>query len=108
MNALESSTLAMSGALPGAAALVVAAAALNLLIPVLIIMGNLDIETMVKSLGFLASIFVVLGAAGLLLGPLVPVIIALAAALVLIGAGLALAGVGALAFATAFGDQLGK
>lgn len=98
---------AMSGAVAGSLALTIAAAALNLLIPVLIIMGNLDIETMVKSLGFLAAIFVVLGAAGLLLGPLVPVIIGLAAALVLIGAGLALAGVGALAFATAFGIIVG-
>lgn len=98
---------AMSGALAGAAALLVAAAALNVLIPVMIIMGNLDIETMVKSLGFLAAIFVVLGAAGYLLAPVVPIILGLAVALVLIGAALALAGVGALAFATAFGVIVG-
>lgn len=90
-------------ALIGAAALVVATAALVALTPVLVTLGSLDWMTIIKSLTALAGIFVVLGLAGLVLAPLLPVILGLGAALILIGAGLALAGVGALAFATAFG-----
>jgi len=93
---------AMSLALPGAAALVVAAGALMLLTPVLITLGTLDIMTIVTGLGALAAIFAVFGIAGMLLAPVVPVILALAAAIVLVGAGMALAGVGVLAFASAF------
>lgn len=90
-------------ALIGAAALTVATAALMLLTPVLITLGSLEWITIIKSLTALAGIFAVLGLAGLILAPVVPVILALSVALVGIGAGLALAGVGALAFATAFG-----
>lgn len=93
----------MSGTLSGAAALVVAAGALTILTPVLITLGSLDWETIIKGLVALAGIFTVLGLAGLILAPLVPVLIGLGIALTLVGAGLALAGVGALAFATAFG-----
>lgn len=92
----------MSGTLGGSAALAVAAAALVVLTPVLVTLGSLDWGTIIKSLAALAGVFVVLGLSGLILGPLVPVILGLAAAMVLIGAGLALAGAGALAFAAAF------
>lgn len=98
---------AMIASLPGAAALLVAAGALAILTPVLITLGNLSWKTIATGLGTLAAIFVVLGLAGLVLAPIVPVIIGLAAAMVLIGAGLALAGVGALAFSTAFGVVVG-
>lgn len=92
----------MTGSLGGSAALLVAAGALAVLTPVLLALGSASIPTLVKALGALAAIFVIFGVAGLVLAPVTPVILALAAAIVLIGAGLALAGVGALAFAAAF------
>jgi tape measure domain-containing protein len=99
---LSVALIAMTGTLPGAAALLVASAALAIFTPVMIALGSLSWQTIVTGLLAMAGIFVVLGAAGYLLAPVVPVIIGLAAALVLIGAGLALAGVGAVLFATAF------
>lgn len=92
----------MVGTLSGSAALLVAAGAIAILVPVLITLGNLDISTIVIGLAALAGIFLVLGVAGYVLGPLVPVILGLSVALVLIGAAMALVGIGALALAGAF------
>lgn len=98
---------AMNGAVLGAAALLIAAGALAVLTPILIALGKLDTGTIVKGLLALAGIFVVLGVAGLVLGPLVPVLMGLSVAFVLFGAGLALAGVGLMAIAMAFGIVVG-
>lgn len=92
----------MNGTISGAIALGIATAALMLLTPVLITLGNLDMQTIATGLGALAGIFVILGVAGYALAPVVPVIVALAGAMVLVGAGLALAGLGVTAFAAAF------
>jgi hypothetical protein len=83
-------------------ALTIAAAALTVLVPVLISLGLMPWDNIVKGLTLLAGVFVILGAAGYLLAPVVLVIIGLAAALVLIGAAFLLAGAGAALFATAF------
>jgi tape measure domain-containing protein len=98
----------MTGALPGAAALVVVAGGLAILVPVLIALGNIGWSTLLTALGGLAAIFLVLGAAGLLLAPLVPAILGLGAALVVlgvgvvaIGGGIALLGIGLTAIAAA-------
>lgn len=88
----------MSAALPGAAALIIVAGALTLLVPVLQALGSMSWGEIAKALGALALTFVVLGAAGLLLGPVVPILLGLGAAVALLGVGLALAGVGVLAF----------
>lgn len=93
---------AMSGTLLGSAALVVAAGALAILTPILFALGQLTWEEIAKGMVALAGAFTVLGLAGLLLGPIVPAILGLGAALALVGAGMALAGAGALAFAAAF------
>jgi predicted nucleic acid-binding Zn-ribbon protein len=53
-----------------------------------------------KGLLMLAGVFVVLGAAGILLTPLVPTLIGLGIAIGLLGLGMLAAGVGVLAFAT--------
>lgn len=90
-------------AILGAAALLVAAGALAILAPILVTLGALSWESIIKGLTALAGTFIILGVAGLLLGPLVPVLLGLGVALTLIGAGLALAGAGALLFGTAFG-----
>jgi tape measure domain-containing protein len=93
----------MQGALSGAAAVVVVAAALRLLLPVLITLGEMTWEEIIKGLVGLAGVFLVVGAAGLLLGPLAPVIFALAAGIALLGLAVLAAGLGVLAFATGLG-----
>lgn len=90
--------LLMTSALPGAAALLVVAASLAILAPVLSMFAQLSWEEMLRGLATLAGVFVVLGLAGLVLTPLVPTLLGLGAALFLIGAGMLLAGAGVLAF----------
>lgn len=90
----------MTSALPGAAALLVIAAALTILAPVLMTFANMSLEQIGTSLLMLVGVFAVLGVAGLVLAPVVPVLLGLGAAIMLLGAGVALAGVGVLALAT--------
>lgn len=92
----------MSGTLIGSAALLVAAAALAVLAPVLVILGGMSWESIAKGLLAIAGAFTVIGVAGLLLTPVIPMIVALSAAVLLFGAGMALIGAGALALASAF------
>lgn len=87
----------MLGALPGAAALLVAAGALAILTPVLMALGSMSLGEIGKSLLMIAGVFAIFGVAGLVLAPLVPVILALSGALALFGAACALVGVGVLA-----------
>lgn len=89
----------MSGALVGAAALLVVAGSLAIIAPILITFGQMSWEEIGKGLLMLAGVFVVLGAAGLLLTPVVPTLLGLGVAVVLLGAGMLAAGVGVLAFA---------
>lgn len=90
----------MEVALPGAAALLVVAASLEILMPVLKAMGDMSWASLGEALAGLAGVFVILGAAGLLLTPLTPTLLALGAAIALMGAGVALAGAGVFLFAT--------
>jgi tape measure domain-containing protein len=90
----------MTEALPGAAALLVVAASLLVLLPVLQAFGSMSWGDIAKSLLMLAGVFVVLGLAGLVLGALTPVLIALGAAVLLLGLGMLAAGGGVLLFAT--------
>ena len=97
----------MKGSLKGAFALMISAAALNLLAPALGIIGSLSLITIGKSLLALAATFTLLGIAGYSLGPALPVIIGISGAIALIGAavlgvgaGLALAGIGVGLLAT--------
>lgn len=91
----------MSGTLAGAAALLVAAGALAILTPVLLALGNMSWESIIKGLATLAGAFIIIGLAGLVLTPIVPTILALGAAIALIGVGVGLAGAGILAFSAA-------
>lgn len=93
---------AMSGAMLGAAALVVVAGALRILTPVLQALGGMSWEEIGKGLGTLAGAFVILGLAGLLLTPVVPTLFGLGAAVALLGVGVAAAGAGILALSVAF------
>ena len=84
---------AMTGTLAGSAALLVSAAALAIMAPVLKLLGGMDWTSIAKGLVALAGAFAVLGVAGLVLGPLVPSILGLAGAFALIG--LSIVGIGA-------------
>lgn len=84
----------MTGALPGAAALLVVSGALAVLTPVLIALGSIGWASLLTALGALAAVFVLLGAAGILLTPLVPTILGLGAALTLLGVGVLAVGGG--------------
>jgi len=88
----------MSKALPGAAALLVVAAALAILTPVLHSLGGMEWGEILKGLVALAGTLAIIGIAGMLLQPVVPALLGLGAAVALIGVGLALGGVGLLAF----------
>lgn len=85
---------AMIGTLPGAAALVVAAAALSLLAPAMERLGKQSWEEIIKGMVALAGALVIMGTAAVLLAPVAPALLAMGAALLLIGGGLALAGAG--------------
>ena len=91
----------MSGSIVGSLALIVAAGALALFVPVLKALGSMSWSNIIKGLVALAGTFAVIGVAALLLTPILPMILALAGAVALLGAGLGLAGLGALAFVTA-------
>jgi tape measure domain-containing protein len=99
---IAAATILMTEALPGAAALLVVAGALAILTPVLIALGSMSWESIAKGLATLGGVFLVLGAAGLLLAPLVPVLLGLGLAITLLGVGVLAAGLGVAAFAVAF------
>lgn len=87
----------MKGTLAGSAAMLVASTALAVLTPVLSVLGAMSWEAIAKGLVSIAGAFAVLGVAGAVLGPLVPVIIGLSGAFALIGVGVVAVGAGLLA-----------
>jgi tape measure domain-containing protein len=90
----------MKGAIPGAAALLIATSALIVLAPVLGLLGSMKWSTIVKGLTAIATAFAIFGVAGRLILPVVPAILGLAGAMALIGAGVLAAGVGLIALGT--------
>ena len=97
----------MTGSLAGAAALVVISASLALLAPILVLFGNMDIENIGKSLLMLAGVLGIFGAAGLLLGPITPILLGLSGSVALFGVGALAAGVGISALAVGLGALAG-
>ena len=91
---------AMSGTILGSIALLIAAGALTVLVPVLAQLGAMPLSEIGIALLALAGIFLVLGLAGLILTPVVPTLLGLGLAMFLIGAGAALVGLGLMLFAT--------
>ncbi|QGZ17231.1 tape measure protein [Arthrobacter phage Giantsbane] len=91
----------MVGALPGAAALLVVVAALNLFVPVLQTLGNMSWEQIWTGIGALALSLLTLGVAGAVLGILSPLFMLFGASLILVGTGALLTGAGMLMMATA-------
>jgi tape measure domain-containing protein len=101
LTIITAAMILMTEALPGAAALLVVAASLLILTPVLQAYGNMSWEEIAKGLTMLAGVFIIIGLAGLVLAPLVPVLIALGLAITLMGVGVLAAGAGVFLFATA-------
>ena len=103
---------AMSGALLGAAAMVIVAGALAILTPQLLMLSQMSLEGIGIALLAMAGAFTVLGLAGLLLTPVVPTLLGLAGAIVLLGlgavacgAGLTMIGTGLAAIGVAVGGS---
>lgn len=92
--------IAMSGAVTGAAAIMIVAASLAVLAPIILVFSQMSWEEIGKGLLMLAGVFVVLGAAGLLLTPVVPTLLGLGVAITLLGIGMLAAGAGLFLFAT--------
>lgn len=89
----------MTGALPGAAATLIVAAALRVLAPVLMQFSQMSLAEIGKSLLMLAGFFITFAAASLLLAPVIPIMLAMAAAVALLGVGMLAAGGGIFLFA---------
>lgn len=87
----------MVGAIPGALATIVMSGAILILSAALAVLSTIPWEGLLVGLAGIAGVFVILGLAGLLLAPLVPILLGLGVAMLLIGAGAALFGVGLLA-----------
>lgn len=92
--------IAMKKSIAGAAALTIAAVAILLFTPALMLLGSMSLAEIGKALLVLAGTFIILGIAGAVLGPLTPAILALSTAIVLLGVGIAAIGLGILAFAS--------
>lgn len=91
---------AMTTALPGAAATLIVAAALAVLAPILQQFGQMSLSEIGLALLMLAGVFVVFGAAALLLTPVIPMMIGLGIAVGILGIGMLAAGAGVFLFAT--------
>ena len=88
----------MTTALPGAAALLIVAASLAVLAPILDQFGAMSLPEIGRSLLMLAGALAIIGVAGLVLTPIIPAIIGLGVGIVMLGGGLLAAGTGLLAF----------
>ena len=105
--ALGMSAMSNPSVLAGAAAMIITAAAMTLFVPAIVALGSLPLKTIGIGLLAMAGIFTVVGVAGLVLGPITPLIIALAGALFIFGAaalaigtGMALLGTGLAVLST--------
>lgn len=85
---------AMSFTIPGAFALMMAAFAISVLVPPLMALGNMNLGGIVQALVSMAVAFGIIGAAGLLLAPVIPALLGLSLALMAIGAAALMFGVG--------------
>lgn len=92
----------MKGTLSGSAALLIAALAIGMLVPSLVILGKMRWSNIVKGLVTLAAAFTILGVAAYVLGPVLGIMAALAGILALAGVALIIFGAGLSSIAIAF------
>ena len=91
---LAAAMYVMSGAIVGAAAMIIVAGALAILTPQILMLSSLDLSGVGIALLAMAGSFTVLGLAGLLLAPVVPVLLALSGVIALLGVGALACGTG--------------
>lgn len=103
MTILAVALNAMASTLPGSAALLVASAAIFVLATSLKLLSTMSWEGLAVGLVAIAGTFAILGIAGAVLAPVVPVILLLAVAMGLIGVAALAFGAGVLAIAVAIG-----
>ena len=103
LAALTAAMYAMSGAIAGAFAMTVVAAALAILTPQLMLLSTINLEGVFLGLIGLGTALGILGLAGAVMGPVLPVLLGIAAAVALLGAGCALAGAGLALVGTGLG-----
>lgn len=103
LGTIVAAVTAMTGALAGAAALVVVSGALAILAITVQKLGNTDLKVLAIGLGAIAAVFALLGGAALLLTPVLPSLIALAIAIEMIGKAFLFFGIGAGLTIAAFG-----
>jgi tape measure domain-containing protein len=103
LTALAAAGAVMSASEGGALSLLVMAAALIVLAKALDIIAKIPFWDLVKAIGAIVVSLALIAAAAVLLSPAIPLISALGIAVLLLGGGMALAGLGVLAFATALG-----
>lgn len=92
----------IKGTLSGSAALLIAALAIGMLVPSLVILGKMSWSNIVKGLVTLAAAFTILGVAAYVLGPVLGIMAALAGILSLAGVALIIFGAGLSSIAIAF------
>lgn len=85
-----------------AAGIVVFAAGIAVLTPALLALSKMSLEGIGKALLMLVGVFAAFGIAALVLTPVIPMMIALGAAILVLGAGIAVAGAGLMLLAAAF------
>lgn len=100
LTILTIATNALTGALPGAAALLVISAALAVLTPAIRSLGEMSLTEIGMALLTLVGVFATLGLAALALAPVTPALLALAGAVALFGVATLAVGAGVLLFAT--------
>lgn len=89
----------MAGTIAGSIALIIAAGALAILVPVLTALGSMSLGEIGMALLALAGVFLVLGIAGMALTPVVPTLLGLGISIMLIGVAALLVGLGLVLFA---------
>jgi tape measure domain-containing protein len=92
---------AMTGAITGAGAMIVVAGALLILSGAILILGSMPLGNLIQGLVGMAAAFAIIGLAALLLTPVMPQMLMLAAAIALVGVGLVLMSGAVLIFSLA-------
>ncbi len=100
MSIISFSMLALKSAIPAVVSLVLISTSLMILAGALRILSSISWSDIGKSILQLAGIFTVIGLTAFVLGPLVPIILALSGAITLLGVGLLAVGAGIALFST--------
>jgi len=90
----------LAGGIGGAVAIGLISIALGMLIPILLVLSQIPFKVLLMGLGGLAAIFAVIGLAGFILAPVIPILLAFGVGLLMLSTSLILGGIGLSVFAT--------